>query len=138
MYALLGIRKKAAYIGATIKIERVSLQIQTQSEQVEWNWMFNPTVASTFTYSDETNSAVQTAVGVTANTISGGTALTGGHLHSTSGGGGAGGVDTPIPNSLRLGSAIDNTVDEMVLCVRPVGGSTNVEIEGSITWRELA
>ncbi len=29
------------------------------------------------------------------------------------------------------------TVDSIVLAVRPIGGSTNVDVEGSLTWREI-
>lgn len=32
---------------------------------------------------------------------------------------------------------IDGTVDSIVLCARPIGGSTNVDIEASIGWREI-
>jgi hypothetical protein len=138
IYAIVGIRLKTGYIGATINIERIALQIQTQSETGEWIWILNPVVGGTFTYGDETSSAVQIARGVTANTVTGGTRITGGFGESTSSGGGSGGVSSPIPNALRLGCKIDGTVDEMVLCWMPNGGSTNHDIEGSITWRELS
>lgn len=49
----------------------------------------------------------------------------------------SGRVDKGITNALRLGSTIAGVVDTMVLCVRPVGGSSNTDIEGSITWREI-
>jgi len=138
IYAIVGIRLKSAYIGTTIKILNASLQLQTASHRCEWMLIFNPTVAGTFTYSNLTNSAVQTAVGATANTVTGGTIITGGFVES--GGnpaGGAGSGRSGIDNALVLGSTISGTVDSIVLCARPIGGSTNVDVEGSLTWREI-
>lgn len=139
IYAIIGIRLKTTHIGATIRLVGGALQLQTASEKVEWILKFNPTVAGTFTYSDVTNSAVQVATGVTANTVTGGVDIGGGFFES--GGapsGSAGSADASLSNALLLGSDISGTVDEMVLCVRPVGGSTNVDVEGSLTWRELS
>ena len=83
---------------------------------------------------DETNSAVQIATGATANTVTGGTSIAGGYSQSGVKGGAIG---SEIENALRLGVAIDGTtLDEIVLCVRPVAGSTNIDIEGSLEWRE--
>lgn len=138
VYAIMGIRLKSEYIGATIKTVRASIQIQTASDQLEWFLAFNPTVAGVFTYNDQTNSAVQIALGATSNTVTGGIACDGGFVASTSAAGGASGsVDTPLNTAIVLGSLIDGTVDEMVLCVRPIGGSTSVDVEASMTWREL-
>lgn len=138
IYAVIGIRLKSTHIGDVVRIQRMALQIQSASENIEWLWILNPTVAGTFTFNDQTNSSVQIATGATANTVSGGTSITGGYAESTSGGGGSGGVTSPIPNALLLGSAIDGTVDEMVLCFRPIGGVSAADVEGSITWRELS
>lgn len=142
IYALLGIRLKSEYIGATIRIVNISLQIHTASETVEWILLYNPTVAGTggdaFTYADETNSAVQIARGATANTVTGGIAFCGGHIQSGGNASGAnGGTSANIENAISLGSTIAGVVDSLVLCVRPIGGSADVDIEGSITWREI-
>lgn len=53
-------------------------------------------------------------------------------------GGAAGSAGDGINNAIRLGALIDGTRDEIVLCARPIGGSTNVDIEGLLTWRELS
>jgi hypothetical protein len=138
IYAIIGIRLKAEYLGATIKILKTSLQLQTASHKIEWILKLNPTVADTFAYSDQTNSAVQIATGATANTVTGGIDITGDFLESgtaASGAGASGG--SAVGNAVRLGSLIDGTPDEIVLCVRPVDGSTDVDIEGALTWREL-
>lgn len=138
VYAVLGIRLKSEYIGASIKMLGAALQVQTASSKVEWTLKFNPTVAGTFTYNDQTNSAVQTALGATANTVTGGIDITGGFVDS--GGvpsGRAGSGDRGIDSALLLGSTISGTVDTIVLCARPIGGSINVDVEGSLTWREV-
>ena len=138
VYAVLGIRLKSNYIGATIKLLNTALQLHTGSSKVEWFLLFNPTVAGTFTYADESRSAVQIARGASTNTVTNGYKITGGFLESGgvqagySGSGSAG-----IDNAIRLGSLIDGTLDEIVLCVRPIGGSTAVDVEGSLTWREV-
>ncbi len=138
IYAIIGIRLKSAQISESVKILNSALQIQTGTDQVEWVLKLNPTVAGTFTYSDQTNSAVQIATGATANTVTGGTDITGGFLES--GGvqaGNAGSGGSGINNAILLGSAIDGTLDQIVLCARPIGGSSSVNIEGSMSWREL-
>jgi len=133
IYAIVGVKLKAAYIGASIDILNLSLNESQGNNEYEWLWMLNPTVAGTFTYSNETNSALMSATGATANTVTGGTQLNGDFAASANRGGSSGGA---IDNAIRLGSTIAGVVDEMVLCVRPIGGTTNLDIEGGITWRE--
>lgn len=133
IYALLGIRLKAAYLGATVKLVSASFAETAGSNNLEWLLILNPTVAGTFAYADETNSAVQIARGATANTVTGGIVLGGGHF-SASTRGGAGSAD--LQSALRIGAAIDGTRDAMVLAARPVG-SINTDVEAGMTWREL-
>lgn len=137
IYAVLGIRLKSTHIGATINLLTFAMQIQTASENVEWSIRFNPTVGDTFSYLGETNSAIEVATGDTLNTVTDGVLIDSGFFSSTSGGGGSGNAEGALETALRLGAAIDGTVDEIVLCARPIGGSTGVDIEASITWREL-
>ena len=100
--------------------------------------ILNPTVQNTFTYVDESRSAVQIARGGSTNTVTNGFKLAGGFFESGGAAlGSAGSLGSEIDNALLLGSLIDGTVDEMVLCARPIGGSSAVDIEGSLTWREL-
>jgi hypothetical protein len=138
IYAILGIRLMTSHIGTTVKILNFALQEQTASQQLEWILFLNPTVADTFTYVGEAQSAIEVARGATANTITNGYKLAGGFLNSSAAaGGGAGGTGGDLDNALLLGSLIDGTRDEIVLAVRPIGGSTNCDVEGSLTWREL-
>ena len=115
----------------------MNAQIQTSSEKGEWIWMLNPTVAGTFTYADQTNSAAQIARGATANTVTNGIYMGGGYATSDSGGFGSGVASSSLENARTLGAAIDGTPDTMVLCWRPIGGSAGHEIEAGISWREL-
>ena len=139
IYAMLGIRLKTGYIGEVVDILSASIQLHTASHQCEWTLRLNPTVAGTFTYNDEANSAVQIATGATANTVTGGTIVAGGHIESGgNAGGGAGSIGRDLDNTLRLGANIAGTVDEIVLCLTPIAGSSAVDAEAGITWQELS
>ena len=134
IYALIGIRLKAAALQASVIPMAVSL-METASTSVDgvWCMFFNPTVAGTFTYSDEPNSAVQTAIGATANTITGGTPLQGDLM--------PGGKNTVISvatarNLVSLGAAIDGTPDEIVLGYTPY--SNNADVYAALNWFEQA
>lgn len=138
VYGLIGLRLKSAYIGADIHLLIASIQLQTASSAVEWIIIRNPTVAGTPTWNDVSNSAIQYALGATANTITGGTQVSGGYSETGAPSTGRSNSATlGIDEALRLGSLIDGTVETVWLCVRPIGGSTNVDAEGSITWREV-
>ena len=137
IYALVGIRLKSSHIGHTIEIQNIATQIQTASEFIEWSLLFNPTVAGSFIYGDQTNSGVQISLGATANTVTNGIAILGGFDQTGNQASGGGGSANEINNALLLGSAIDGTLDTMVLCVRPTGGAAAMSVEGGIAWREL-
>ena len=134
LYALVGLRLKATHLGATIQMLQAVIQIQTSSEFIEWVLLFNPTVAGTFTYSNLANSAVQKALGATANTVTGGTNIGGGYAETGNQGGGSGGAN--LLSEQALGAAIDGTVDEIVLAFRPIGGVSAANVEGALVWRE--
>lgn len=129
LYAVIGIRLKSAYIGSSIKAEAMSMLSET-NDDFEWAVYFNPSVAGTFTYSAKPNSACEVALGATANTVSGGTLIGSGFVTVQ------GSINNTLKNALQLGASIDGTIDELVLCVRPL--SANADIQGSITWRELS
>jgi hypothetical protein len=130
VYALLGFRLKSTYIGTSVLFENISAIATGQNDKCHWELRFNPTVAGTFNYLDETNSAVQYAVGAVTNTVTGGTEIDGGYFTDS-----APSLST-ITNALRLGSSIAGTSDTIVLCVRPI--TNNIAVQGSVTWRELS
>ena len=137
-FALIGIRLQAAHVGTDVEIIEADIQIHTASEYAEWELVFNPTVADTFTYSNISNSKCQRALGGTLNSVTAGTVIAGGYIETGSPGkGGGGSADSAIHNALRLGVAIDGTtLDTIVLAIRPIGGVSALTAEGSLTWRE--
>jgi len=133
-YAILGIRQKSTHLDSTVSMIRLST-LATTNDPYHWQIRWNPTVAGTFTYADETNSLVQIALGDTTanpstNTVTLGTIVDSGY------GTGNSSLDTIIVNTLRLGASIAGVRDEIVLCVTP--GSVNLDIAGGFTWRELS
>jgi len=128
VYALLGVRLKSTHLDAMTKLKKLSV-IALTNDDFEWSLYLNPTVAGTFTYSNLTNSCMQTAKGASANTVTGGTLVDAGYgtsnVQSTSI------VDTPR----QLGSTISGTPDEWVLCVR--SETSAGEFVGSLTWLEI-
>jgi len=129
-YAMIGVRLQGAKLDEVVNLEGLSLLSSTNNDQVEWSLIFNPTVAGTFTYADETNSAVQTATGASTNTISGGTSIDGGFFTTSQP------ISEPLSNALKIGSAIDGTPDEIVLVATPI--TNNITVYASLTWRELS
>jgi len=133
LYAILGIKLKATGVNCTIDIAKVSILSET-NDNFEWLLILNPTVAGTFTFSDHTNSCIQTAIGSTAdpsiNTVTGGIILDRGF------GANAVAESAHIEANVHLGVAIDGTIDELVLVVRPL--SINADILGSLGWIESA
>jgi len=134
VYAVIGIRLKSNYIGQTINLRNISLSEITSGKELRWFLRFNPTVAGTFTYSGESNSAIEVARGDTGNTVTGGTDIGGGFFSSVNRGGE---VSSTLDSALNLGSKIDGTVDEIVLCCTPLPGNSNADVFGGIEWREL-
>ncbi len=139
LFAVIGVRLKSTHLGAQIFIVSTGVQIHTASEFGQWVLILNPTVAGTFTYANRANSAIQVALGGgAANSVTGGDHVTGGYLE-TGGGNTGGSSETGTPeDALLLGSAIDGTPDTIVLCYRPINGTSVATVEGDITWREAS
>lgn len=128
-YVLLAIRLKSTHLDLTVLPEYISMISET-NDDFRWALLLNPTYNGTLTYADILNSGCQRAAGVTANNItSEGTKLDSGYAKS------AGTIDRRISSSLRLGSTISGTRDELILAVTPL--SSNSDIQGSLTFREL-
>ncbi len=132
LYALVGVRLKTGYIGKQIDFKSLSV-ICTTADDFEFVLLFNPTVAGTFTYADMTESAMQYAIGATANTVTGGRRMAGAFAVSGKDGGASG---EALDNAIHLGSAIDGTLDTAVLCVRGLGASA--VFHGSLDWLEVS
>lgn len=129
IYAVLGIRLKSSYIDISVRPEYFSLLAET-SDDFRWSIHLNPTISGTFTYSDLSDSAVQSAVGVTANTITAeGLKIDSGYSRAESA------IDRKLITSLQMGATIAGVQDELVLAVMPL--SANANVQGALTFREL-
>jgi len=129
-YAILGIKLKSTHIDVGILLEGLSLLATSTNDQAHWELQLNCTVAGTFTYANETNSAIMVATGASTNTVTNGTHMDGGYFTT------ALPITPTVQNAIKLGSAIDGTVDEIVLVCRPI--TNNITVEASLTWRELS
>jgi hypothetical protein len=136
MSALCGMRLRASELDAAV-VGRKILVISTTNDEFYWEVRANPTVAGTFTYSDLSNSVVQTAVGDTTgnpstNTVTGGVVVDFGYGAAFSD------VQASVDDiSTGPGAALDGTQDTFVLCVTPVTGSSNLDIAGGFSWKEI-
>ena len=135
-YAAIGIRLKTANLDTVVSLLDYTI-LATTSDNYLFEILYNPTVAGTFTYSDVTDSSVQVATGVTANTVTGGTVIFSEYGAGSAGGkNGTGSVaQSSIDNAIRLGAELDGTRDEIVLTVTPL--TNGLDVYTSINWREL-
>ncbi len=127
-YAILGIRLNSAHLDDIIDLQSISMITTAANDYVHWELIFNPTIAGTFTYASQSNSAVEIATGAVTNTVTGGTEIDGGYFSTSLP------ITTAVPNALKLGHKIDGTVDTIVLVAKPI--TNNVSVAGSLTWRE--
>lgn len=133
LYAAIGIRLKTTHLGLTVELQQVSMISET-ADDFEWIVVLNPTIAGAApTFASVTNSGLQFALGATVNTVTLGSRIAGGWVKSGTVAGGA--FIKDIDSALKLGAAIDNTRDEIWLCVRPL--SINLDLQSSLTLREL-
>ena len=136
LYAIKGIRLKSNHLDDTVKVLKVALSLQSASDDIEWVLMFDPTIAGSPTWNAETNSAVESFTGATANTITNGSRMDAGYVSTRSGQNASGGSSSNITNALLLGSSIAKTPTTIVLCAKSLT-SVNAIVEGGITWKEL-
>jgi len=107
------------------------------NDDYEWMLTFNPALDASVTFNDVADSCTQFATGSVGNpspsTLSTvGTPIAGGFVKSSAT---AGAIVRTVSNPRHLGASIDETRDELYLCVRPLGA--NLDIYGGMTWREL-
>lgn len=135
-YALLGIRLNSSYLGSTLK--PVSAQVlMTSAGSFEWQLLLNPTISGTPSWSQVTNAGFDSFVGSSSITVSDGTPVSGGYGGSTgSGGSASGSAGGSLETARTLGSAIDGTVDTLVLAA--TGFANGETFTGAFTIRELS
>lgn len=128
-YVLLALRLKSTHLDLSVLPQSLTMVSET-NDDFKYFLSINPTYAGTLTYTDITDSGCQRAAGATANTISNeGIKLYSGYAKSS------GSLGQNIVSSLRIGSQIDGTRDELILGVVPL--SSNADIQGSLVFREL-
>lgn len=93
-----------------------------------WSVVLNPSITGALTYNTITTSSLQHAIGST-QTITGGTVLDSGYISAQSG------DSKTIDNAIRLGATIGGVSDVLTFCVRPL--TSNLDVYGSVSWREL-
>jgi hypothetical protein len=125
-YAVLGIRLKVTELNSVVNLERFSMISET-SDNFEYFVLRNPVIAGVFAYVDAPGGKFQVAHGATANLVTGGTAIDGGYSRWVSP------IDRALQETTEIGSNA-GVSHELVLCVRPLGGSA--DIQGSLTIKE--
>lgn len=129
VYALIGIRLGSSYLDSMVSMQAASMIASSTNDQLSWRLYWNPTVAGVFTYSAQTNSAVEIATGAASNTITNGYLLDSGFLSTSQP------ASKQLENALRLGSTIAGTADTLVLAASPI--TNNITVRASLTWREM-
>ena len=103
--------------------------LETAGKDVYWTLQMNPTLSAPLTYGSITNSAMQTAPGDGVITVSSaGTIIDSGYLS------GKDSSSAVIENALRVGMDIDGTLDELILCMRPL--AINAVVYSHMHWVE--
>lgn len=128
--AAIGLRLKSTELDANVLIETVSIISRTINDSFRWELQLNPTVAGTFTYSSvDAYSAVEAAIGATANTVTSGIVLAAGVGKDNAN------VEISLDLPYSLGSDISGTPDEIVLVIYNYTASATVD--AALGWREL-
>ena len=105
-----------------LNLQEIDLQIQDGFGCVT-------TESGSVTYTDINNYAVSYGLGATANTIT-----TDGTILFSGSGAQASATQFILDNAKRLGSAIDGTLDEIVIAVKPL--TSNLDIYRTLNFRQ--
>ena len=130
-YVLMGIKLKSLYRNIEIELRDLAI-LATTNDNYLWRLWMNPTVGGTFTYNNETNSALQFAAGATVNTIT----ADGTILIASGSGTGNSAIESGLESAIRLGSNIDGVADEIVLSITPL--SNNMTVYSTLGVQEYA
>jgi hypothetical protein len=120
-YACIGIRKKTTYRDVLIQIQTLSAIETSNNQSFLWELRLNPTVAGTFVYnSHSTTSCMEVALGDTTSnpsttTVTGGAIIASGYSFNEII------ASEQLLNNIRLGCDINNNMDTIVLCAKPIG-----------------
>lgn len=128
IYLLHAIRLNSAKLDSVIDILDLTF-LATTNDDYLWSVRLNPTIVSgTVSYSALTDSSLDHAVG-NGQYLTGGTVLKAGYIEGNRGG------ITSVDNALKIGSKIDGTPDELMVCVQP--RTNGLDILATLNIREL-
>ena len=119
-YPYIGYRLKQSYKGVTSQYSSLSI-LNTSNDNYLMTIEFNPTLSSTPTWTDIPNSPFQYSLGTGATTVT-----SSGHIMSSLIGEAGTSALTTIKvddNQIRVGSNINGTLDEMWVCITPLGAN---------------
>ena len=133
VYPIKAIRKQSALRDVASAVVDINVFTSSNSDQGIWTLQLNPTLSAALTYANITNTSLQQANGNGTITVtSSGRVLAGGYQSQ----------NQVLPSQLLkdnylsfLGSSLNNTMDELVLCFQPIAG-TPVQAYGTITYKE--
>lgn len=141
IYAGVGVRLKSTHIGTATAMKSVSIMAET-NDDFGWLLLFNPTINYTaggeapISWTNKDNSGTQTAIATGGAAATSNTITAGNEGFVMGGGTGKSGqsIGDVINNTLKLGSAIDGTLDEIWLCV--VTLSSNGDFQLVLNYQE--
>jgi hypothetical protein len=119
-YPYIGYRLKQLYKGVTSQYSSLSI-LNTSNDNYLLTIEFNPTLSATPTWTDIPNSPFQYSLGTGATTVT-----SPGHIMSSLIGEAGTSALTTIKvddNQIRVGSNINGTLDEMWVCITPLGAN---------------
>jgi hypothetical protein len=119
-YPYIGYKLKPLYKGVTSQYSSLSI-LNTSNDNYLMTIEYNPTLSATPTWTDIPNSPFQYSLGVGATTIT-----SSGHIMSSLIGEAGTSALTTIKvddNQIRVGSNVNGTLDEMWVCITPLGAN---------------
>lgn len=132
-YPLLALRKKTTHRDISVELEDLSAFPTSTNDIMRWSIHVNPTLSVGLTYANLSNSALQAASGNgTITVVSAGTVIAAGTT-STNGQLPANVLKRNFLSS--LGSTLNNTMDEYVLCGTPV--TSNITVYPTLSYKEV-
>jgi hypothetical protein len=135
-YPLKAIRKKVANRNNSVKLTGATIFVSSASDILLWSIQLNPILSAPLTFVDIPNSAIQEANGsavaaISTTVITKGRTLSSGII-SQNGVVPSGGFSEDFLQF--LGCSLNNTMDELVLCVTPI--SATITVNGTLNFKE--
>jgi hypothetical protein len=121
VYALLGVRKRTDRRNTAVRLVNFSIVNSTPNSDIGQVLILkNPTVAGTFNYADVSGTAIQSVIGTSSNTVTGGTVIAAVSVGNDYGSALAQNVAT------WLGMNLANTQDNYVLAYRSLSATQSL------------